>query len=426
MYCSPRSLAGIATVIAFATVPYAASAATFTNLYNFGAQGGTADANNPYAGVILDSAGNLYGTTYGGGAEGLGTVYELSPPAAGQSAWTETILYSFYTNRTDGVAPTGRLVFGPGGVLYGTTSRSGGTGSNGFGTVFALTPPAISGAPWTETTLHVFTQADGDGGLPEAGLAIDGSGTLYGTTNRGGVFKKKSSGFGTVFSLSPPAGGVGSWTETILYTFSNTARDGISPQSDLLLSNGALYGTTPYCSDKLSCSGTLFQLTGSGAAWTESVILALPSNGDKGATPFGSLSTDASGALYGTTSLGTGTAFRLAPPAAGQTRWTQSVLAKFGSDKDGGPQGGLLPGPGGVLFGTLTYGAKKAQGSVFELMPTGSGPWTQTVLHSFPSKPAGAGSFPVGDLVADASGNLYGVTEVGGQYGVGTVFEITP
>jgi uncharacterized repeat protein (TIGR03803 family) len=425
MYCSPRSFAGIASLFALAAGPQAASAATFTSLYSFGAQGG-ADAANPYAGVIIDSAGNLYGTTYGGGTEGEGTVYELSPPAAGQTAWTETILYSFYTNRTDGVKPTGRLVFGSGGVLYGTTTSAGGPNANEDGTVFALTPPATSGAPWTESTLHAFSQTKGDGGLPEAGLAIDANGVLYGTTNRGGLTKKTGPGYGTVFSLAPPAGGMGSWTETILYEFSNTSRDGIAPQSDLLLSNGALYGTTPDCSSKLSCSGTVFQLTGSGASWTESVILAFPSNGDKGASPYGSLSTDASGALYGTTSLVPGTAFRLTPPAAGQTKWTQSVLAKFGSDKDGGPQGGLLPGPGGVLYGTLTYGAKKAQGSVYELTPTGSGPWTQTALYSFPSKPTGGGSYPVGDLVADPSGNLYGVTEIGGQYGVGTVFEITP
>ncbi len=240
MYCSPRLLAGLAAACSLAAIPRTAPAATFTNLYNFGTHG-TADANNPYAGVILDNAGNLYGTTYGGGTSGLGTVYELSPPAAGQTAWSETILYSFYTSHQDGVAPTGRLVFGPGGVLYGTTTRAGGPGGNADGTVFALTPPVAPGAPWTETTLHVFTQADGDGGLPEAGLAIDAGGTLYGTTNRGGTAKKKSTGFGTVFSLSPPAAGGTSWTETILYTYSNTTRDGISPPTDILLGgNGPL------------------------------------------------------------------------------------------------------------------------------------------------------------------------------------------
>ena len=425
-----RLAASLAAAALLAYGPRAEAAAKFSTLYNFVSTGGGAgDANNPYAGLVVDASGNLYGTTFGGGAAGEGAVYELFPPVSGQGAWTETLLYSFYaTNHADGVKPTGRLVFGPHGELYGTTSSAGGTGGNGFGTVFELTPPAIAGGAWTETTLHVFTGTGGDGATPSAGLAIDSNGILYGTTYEGGSTATQTGpGYGTVFSLAPPATGK-SWTETILYSFSNTGRDGITPQSDILLgAGGTLYGTTPVCSSTLSCAGTVFQLTPSGGGWTESVILGLPAGGASGSGPNPQLAIDSSGNLYGTTGIGVGMAFCISPPTGGATKWTHTILARFKADKSGGPQGGVTLGAGGVVYGTLTYGLHKSGGSIYRLTPpAGSGAWTDTTLYTFAAKPAGGGVFPVGSLVSDANGNYYGVTEIGGTSGVGTVFEITP
>ena len=155
-----------------------------------------------------------------------------------------------------------------------------------------------------EKVLHSF--GGNDGANPYAvSLIFDTVGNLYGTTVEGGP-----SDGGTVFQLVPNGGGT--WSEEVLRSFSyDMGNGGALPAAGVILgSDGALYGTTPDCSSKISCSGTVFQLTGSGASWTESVILAFPSNDDKGASPYGSLSTDASGVLYGTTNLGTGTAFR--------------------------------------------------------------------------------------------------------------------
>jgi uncharacterized repeat protein (TIGR03803 family) len=421
--------ARLAVAALLASGPAAAKAARFATIYNFvSADGGAGDANNPYAGLVIDGAGNLFGTSYAGGAGGLGTVYELSP-APGQSGWTETILYSFHaSNRLDGAHPTGRLVFGQHGELYGTTSSSAGADSNGLGTVFELSPPSLPGGRWTEAILHVFTGAAGDGATPYAGLAIDSSGTLYGTTFAGGSSAGTSApGFGTVFSLAPPSADSSAWAEAILYNFPGTARDGINPQSDLVLSpTGTLFGTTPNCSSRLACAGTVFQLAPSRGAWIESVIAAFPASGAAGAGPNRELVPDSTGNLYGTTGMGVGTTFRLSPPAAQGSKWQHNVLARFKADKDGAPQGGVLPA-GAVLYGTLAYGPHKSGGAIYKVASSpGSAPWFNTTLYSFTAKPAGGGVFPVGNLVADQAGNLYGVTEIGGATGVGTVFRITP
>lgn len=422
------AMVAAAALSALAGVP--AAAASFSTVYSFAnAHGGAGDANNPYAGLIIDGAGNLFGTSYAGGDAGEGAVFELSPPTGSQAAWTETILYSFYaTNREDGVHPTGRLVLGPRGELYGTTSAAGGADAAGRGTVFELAPPAAPGGAWSETTLHVFG-VPGDGAAPFAGLAIDAAGTLYGTTSAGGgAAAKDGPGFGTVFSLAPPANGAARWTETILHRFADD--DGVSPQTDLLLGpNATLFGTTPNCGAKLACSGTVFQiaLNAPGGA-AETILYKFPLSGVAGQAPSSSLTMDAGGALYGATSLGIGTVFRLAPQSDGAPRWRQTVLARFPFDKAGGPEGGVLIGPGGVLYGTLAYGAHQALGTAYKLAPQAgsSGPWAQTVLYAIPPRPKGGGVDPVGDLVADRHGSFYGVTEIGGAGGVGTVFKVTP
>jgi hypothetical protein len=238
-------------------------------LYSFCAQGGTActDGQYPYAGLIGDTSGNLYSTTYAGGAYGGGTVFELTPPAKGKIAWTETVLYSFCaeTNCTDGDTPLAGVIMDASGNLYSTTFLG---GVHGGGTVFELTPPAKGETAWTETVLYSFcAQGAGyctDGTELSAGLIMDRSGNLYGTTGGGGAYKYN----GTVFELTPPAKGKIAWTETVLYSFcaqgGAACTDGAGPFAGLIMDwSGNLYGTTyeggANCQPNYGC-GTVFEL----------------------------------------------------------------------------------------------------------------------------------------------------------------------
>lgn len=196
-------------------------------LYRFGALGDS----NPHSGVIFDKNGNLYGTTYDGGAF-AGGVFELTPPSAPGSAWTETTIVDF--NSIDGGAPNDSLVFDSAGNLYGTTLIG---GAANMGAVIELTPPASPGGSWTETVLYSF-QSSGDGNSPLANVIFDKSGNLYSTAWMGGDFNR-----GTVFQLTPPSNG-GEWTETTLHNFDSGVDDGQEPEGGLIWSHGALYGTT--------------------------------------------------------------------------------------------------------------------------------------------------------------------------------------
>ena len=190
-------------------------------LYSFS---GGSDPKFPYAGLIFDKAGNLYGTTEFGGANNQGTVFEITPNSNG--SWTETVLYSF-TGSTDGGQPYGSLVLDAAGNLYGTTNFGGSSNCNlGCGTVFELTP---SSGGWKETVLYTFTGGS-DGREPYARLLSDASGNLYGTTLLGGnIGSVCSTGCGTVFKLTHGSSG---WTESVLYAFQGGA-DGASPYDGL-------------------------------------------------------------------------------------------------------------------------------------------------------------------------------------------------
>jgi uncharacterized repeat protein (TIGR03803 family) len=209
----------------------------------------TGDGVGPQAGLVIDAAGNLYGTTVGGGAFDRGSVFELTPGAGG--TWTETVLYSF-----GGGVPQGSLILDAAGNLYGTT-YVGGVYGNG-GTVFELRPKA--GGGWTKKVLHSFNPNNGkDGHNPVAGLIFDTAGNLYGTTYGGGAH---CTGCGTVFELTRTAGG--GWKEKILHSFSHNSNDGFDPVAGLILdAAGNLYGTTAYggansyTCDYSSC-GTVF------------------------------------------------------------------------------------------------------------------------------------------------------------------------
>jgi uncharacterized repeat protein (TIGR03803 family) len=205
-------------------------------LHSFNLNG--TDGYDPIAGLIFDAAGNLYGTTLEGGAHDSGTVFELTIKSGGD--WTEKILYNF-NGSNEGLEPLAGLIFDAAGNLYGTTNAG---GAYGFGTVFELTPKA--GGGWTEKVLHSFNDSGKDGFYPWTGLIFDAARNLYGTTAFGGSGSCNDNGIagcGTVFELTPKAGG--SWTEKILHSFDNNGKDGNYPAATLIFgSAGSVYGTT--------------------------------------------------------------------------------------------------------------------------------------------------------------------------------------
>jgi len=390
-------------------------------LHNFNSNG--TDGANPYAGLIFDAAGNLYGTTYLGGTgsclfsgSGCGTVFELSPNGTG--GWTEQVLHTFNHNGTDGIEPSAGLIFDGAGNLYGTTN---GGGTQGVGTVFELSPNGHGG--WTETVLYNFSGYP-DGAYPYAGLIFDAVGNLYGTTEYGGTYSKCYGGCGTVFVLTPAAGG--GWTETVLLSFND--HGGAYPAASLILdASGNLYGTT-YEGGAFGV-GTAFELTPqTGGGWKEKVLHDFNNNGKDGYYPEAGLIFDATGNLYGTTYGGgadnVGAVFRLTRKASGG--WAEKILHDFNDNgKDGAyPAAGLIVDASGNLYGT-TYGGAFGLGTAFELTPKAGGGWTEKILHRFNDN-GKDGNHPQASLVFDASGNLYGTTYDGGVYGDGTVFEITP
>lgn len=316
------------------------------------------NGNLPAAGLILDKAGNLYGTTLEGGASNDGTVFKLAKPAAGKLIWRESVLVSF--DGTNGQNTQSGLVSDSAGNLYGTTNFG---GANGDGTVFEASPPASGHGAWTETVLFSFD--DTDGKFVADALIFDSKGNLYGTTNEGGA-----SGDGTVFELSPPSGG-GAWTETVLASFDGT--DGANPYAGLVVdAAGNLYGTT--AKGGTQGDGIVFRLSppsGGGTAWVEKVLLNF--KGSDGDYPFAGLTLGSGGDLYGVTGgggkFGDGVAFKLAPPAGGTGAWTETILAAFDGTDGEGPSAALSFGKSGDLYGTAVVGGKANDGNVFQLTP---------------------------------------------------------
>lgn len=338
--------------IAFQLTPPATQGGAWTEtvLYRFA---GGSDGAAPGANLIFDAAGNLYGTTIsGGGASNGGIVFQLTPPATQGGAWSETVLYRF-AGGSDGKTPLAGLVADAAGNLYGTTLFGGSTSA---GVVFQLTPPATGDSAWTERVLHTFGHGR-DGLDPEAGLILDKRGALYGTTISGTVFKLTPPGWtekvlftftgggnngswpcalisrqgslygltrlggsrtntGTAFQLAPPAGG-GGWTETTLYSFTG-GNDGGEPCGALVADQaGNLYGTTS--GNGQNIPGTVFKLTPPGAqggAWTETTLHQFGGSND-GLSPLAGVIFGKGGALFGTTSgggvSGKGTVFRVVP-----------------------------------------------------------------------------------------------------------------
>ena len=321
--------------------PNAAKTAwTYRILHNFCVQYGCPDGSGPVAGLIMDAAGHLYGTTTEGGANcyepgngllGCGTVFELTPPAA-KTGWTEKVLYSFCAQGycSDGQVPEAGVIMDAAENFYGTTYYgeiyySGGIPnikSYAAGTVFELTHNARK-TIWKETVLHSSCVPDcRDGEYPNAGLIMDGSGNLYGTTSEGGTHNPPTGG-GTVFKLTPNAAGT-TWTYSVLYNFcargGANCTDGKNPKTVLIEAAGHFYGTT-YVGGAHN-GGTVFELTPNATPtkWTETVLYSFCAQAGctDGVYPEGGVIRDAAGDLYGTTmnggtSFSMGTVFELRP-----------------------------------------------------------------------------------------------------------------
>jgi len=361
--------------------------ATYSVLYSF--NGGT-DGAAPTAGVVADSAGNLYGTTIGGGVPNWGTVYELS------AAGSEAPLYTF-TGGTDGGSPYTGVIRDSAGNLYGT-AESGGTAD--WGVVYKVD------AAGQETVLYTFTGGN-DGGIPEAAVIRDSAGNLYGTTADGGT-----AGCGVVYKLDT------SGNETVLYSFSCGA-DGAYPSASLIRdSAGTFYGTT-YAGGTAGC-GVVFKLDTSG---NETVLYSFSCGAD-GAYPFASLIRDPAGNFYGTTYAGGtgagyggwGVVFKL------DTAGNETVLHTFTGGTDGAnPQASLIRDSAGNLYGTASDGGIAAGYSGWGVVFTLDAGCNETVLYTFTG--GTDGGYPVADLFRDSAGNLYG-TASGGGSGSGVIFRL--
>ena len=412
-----------------------------TVLYTF--TGGN-DGGYPSAGVIRDSAGNLYGTTSGGGASGAGVVFKVDPSGH------ETVLYSF-TGGADGGSPGAGVIRDPAGNLYGTTD---GGGTAELGVVFKLDKSG------NETVLHSFMRGV-DGDQPDlAGVIRDEAGNLYGTTafngagGQGTVYKLDPNGNVTVLYAFPGTrdgqhvynnGLIFAWdgqlygatfyggktgfgvvyqleghgNETVLYSFAQFTANGFGQPTGGVIRDwaGNFYGTTFHGQADVGTGyGVVYKVDTAGHA----TVLHNFTNGADGGNPYGGVIRDWAGNLYGTTvggggASGAGVVFKIDPSGH------ETVLYSFTGGTDGGyPLDGVIRDPVGNLYGTTSGGGASNAGVVFKVDPSGH----ETVLYSFTG--GNDGGSPIGGVILDSKGNLYGTTSGGGASGAGVVFKVDP
>jgi uncharacterized repeat protein (TIGR03803 family) len=401
------SAASISTAIA-------APASNTKVVYSFG--GGT-DGEYASTDLIVDAAGNLYGTTVLGG-NGGGTVFELTPSATG---WTHTVLYGF-TGGADGGEPYGGVTLDAQGNLYGTAVIGGTGGScveSGCGVVFKLSKSA---GKWSESVIYNFTGGN-DGYGPGGGLTLAKDGTLYGMTPTGGA-----KGLGVIFHLMPGPGS-GGWILAVIHTFTG-GKDGSTGSAGRLLLDkaGTLWGVATV--GGTYNAGTAFKLavnlTG---AWILTPIYQFKGLPDAG-FPYGGLIPDASGNLYGTTyydgANNLGAVYELSHKSGGG--WTERVLYSFTGGSDGAKSiSTLVRDAAGNLYGTTSEGgaAGCGCGTIFKLAPSALGKWTESVAHRFAGLPLD-GAFAYNGMVADSAGNFYGATVHGGTTNDGVIYRFKP
>ncbi|HWY22560.1 MAG TPA: choice-of-anchor tandem repeat GloVer-containing protein [Candidatus Acidoferrum sp.] len=329
----------------------------------------------------------------------------LTLTSVGWTQSTEKILHTF-TGSSDGSVPEAGMTLDSQGNLYGTTAFGGAFGC--CGTVFELSP--ASNGTWTEKLIYDFSLGGGaDGFIPWGGLVFDNKGNLYGTTLFGGTSFQ-----GTVFELTPGANGT--WTESVLYSFTGGADGGSLFGSSLIIDgSGNLYGTAE--SGGAYGYGVVFEMVaGSNGTWTQKVLHSFK-GGNDGTFPFNNpLVMDPAGKLYGATLSGGahdyGIVYQLTPESNGT--WAEKLIYPFTSAGVSGPAGNLVLDSAGNLYSVCAF-------CIFELMPGPNGTWTEKTLYTFQGGPDGA--YPEA-VVSDKAGNLFGTTYSGGVHH-GTVFELS-
>jgi uncharacterized repeat protein (TIGR03803 family) len=392
-----RGAVTLAVLSAMLIAARPAQAQTENVLWNFT---GVPDGYNPYGGITFNN-GNIFGTTYQGGAYGYGAVYELT--SNGTGGYTESILYSFCPaspSCTDGQYPAfGSVLFDTAGNLYGTTYLG---GANGFGVVFKLSP---SGSTWNYSVVYSFGAVP-DAQNPVNGLVMDGSGNIYGTAYNGGGGDN-----GAVFELSP--NGSGGWTEQVAQPI-NSLFGGLAVNS-----NGDLFGTT---------ATTVFELEPNGSGgFLESTLFTFVAadSATQGSNPNGTVALDSAGNIYGTTTLGgkynLGTVYKLTLGKTG--KYTEKILYSFGSTSTAGstPEAGVVLDTAGNLYGTTKLGGKNGAGIAYELVSHDGGYIAKTV-QQFTGENGAAPYAPV----VYSGGYIYGTTFLGGADGDGTVYVVNP
>jgi uncharacterized repeat protein (TIGR03803 family) len=406
------SLKNVLLILALIALPVLANAQTESTVYTFS----ETTSFWPQGALLEDSAGNLFGTTRGGGTYGVGTVMELSPPTVSGGAWTLTSLYSFIPYGGGGYVPMSDLVRDQAGAFYGTFFAGGDPTCN-CGGVFKLVPPAQSGGAWTESMLYAF-KGNSDGRLPvqTASLALTKSGTLYGVTSRGGTWDS-----GVLYQLTTKNGKT--YTESVLYSFGDLA-DGSTPSGPVVLdSSGNLYGVTSL--GGAFNQGTLYKFVpaANGQLATESLLYSFGGSTTTGSSPNGNLVFDVGGDIYGVTNgggddAGDGVVYMLTPT---KTAWTESVLFSFTTDTGTNPVGGLSWNhKTNQLYGTTSSQNMHpaGDGTIFKLSPPAvkGGTWTQATLFQFTYRVNGG--YPTGAVTFDSkTGTIYGTAINGGIEG---------
>lgn len=388
-------------IVALVSVGFAKDREKTLYLFPGGSRG-----ESPQAALVSDGSGNLYGTTYYGGAYGWGTVFELKHS---QNGWSHEVIYNFL-GTYDGSNPTGNLLLDKVGNLYGTT-QYGGTGTTCTGdpcngTVFEL---VRSASGWKHSVLHSFCSASAcsDGAGP-SGLTFDKAGNLFGTTVAGGTGCQPD-GCGTVYELTRSTEG---WAETVLIYFDQNNGGGFFPAGGVTLDHaGNIYGTT-YVGGANNF-GDVFELKHNNH-WEELLLYSFTS-GEGGAN--GGLTLDGADVIFGATQYGNGvgSVFEL---LRSHREWKEKILY-FGD----GPNSQLILDKTGALYGTTLLGGSHGYGCAFRLQHKKQ--WQFDVLHNFAGGNDGAN--PEAGLILGADGNLYGTTSSSfdSQYD-GTVFQITP